>query len=915
MNKIISTDVLVAYSQCPRKAYLLLCTNQQGEPHEYTRILQQQKIANRHQYVNDLKQKQLDLQSFAEKGLNNRSEFLVDATLQADGLEADCGLLVKVDSSSALGRYSYEPTIFAGTYTVTKEQRIEVTFAGYALALLQKKQPATGRIISVQGKLTKMKLEDRDKTLIPLLEPLREWVNEACLEAPPVILNKYCPLCRFRSACRAKAEQEDNLSLLDRVTPKMIRQYEQKGIFTVKQLSYLYKPRKRKKRTRNPPQPTHKIELQALAIRTEKIYLQELPELTRQPVELFLDLEGVPDKGFYYLIGLLVCEGDTSTYQSFWADSDRDEEQIWRGFLEKAKQYPDAPIYHYGSYEPRAIARLARRYETDSESLAQRLVNVNSHIYGKVYFPVRSNSLKAIGEFIGAAWTSPDASGLQSLVWRHHWDENQNAKYKEMLIPYNKEDCQSLKLLVDELSKIKYSAKTLSDVDFANYPKQHATETGKQIHSQFQTILKFAHTNYDKKIYFRQSRREKEEQRHRAGVKKGYQGQRKEKPKPTRVIQVPPGKFCPKHEDEQLKPAGQVSKRVSKRLIIDLVLTRSGIRKTVTEYVGVQAYCLKCHRYYAPPGIAKFGANQLYGHGFKAFVGYQRVSLRVTYASIAEVLREQFNEPEPEHYISKLIKDLGHYYSETERIIGEHLLMSPFIHADETPVNIRGVGQYVWVFTDGQYVIFKLQDSREGTIAHEFLAGYSGILISDFYTGYDSVECTQQKCWVHLIRDLNDDLWKSPFDTEYEIFASEVRSLIIPIMEAIQTHGLKKRNLNKFRKHVEKFYAKMIINRQYKSELVIKYQKRFIRYEDSLFTFLNHDGIPWHNNTAENAIRHLAIQRDISKSFYESGTRSYLILLGIRQTCRFQSKSFFKFLFSGETDIDQFQKSTRGRKV
>ena len=481
MNKIISTDVLVAYSQCPRKAYLLLCTKQKGEPHEYVRILQEEKMANQRQYINALKQKQTDVQSYAEKGLKNKCDFLVDATLQADGLEADCGLLVKVKGSSALGRYSYEPTIFTGTHTVTKEQRLQVMFAGYVLAQMQKKQPATGRIIRMEGRSTKVKLEDSGKTLIPILEPLQEWVNDDSPEAPPVILNKHCPLCQFRSACRAKAEQEDNLSLLDRVTPKVIRRYEKKGIFTVKQLSYLYKPRKRKKRAKNPPQPTHKIELQALAIRTEKIYLQELPELTRQPVELFLDIEGVPDRGLYYLIGLLVCEGDTTAYHSFWADSDQDEEQMWRQFLEKAKQYPDAPIYHYGSYEPRAIAKLARRYETDSESLTKRLVNVNSHIYGKVYFPVRSNSLKVIGEFIGATWTSPDASGLQSLVWRHHWDETQNAKYQELLVTYNEEDCQALKSLTDELSKIKHSADILSEVDFATQPKQHATEIGKQV--------------------------------------------------------------------------------------------------------------------------------------------------------------------------------------------------------------------------------------------------------------------------------------------------------------------------------------------------------------------------------------------------------------------------------------------------
>jgi hypothetical protein len=98
---------------------------------------------------------------------------------------------------------------------------------------------------------------------------------------------------------------------------------------------------------------------------------------------------------------------------------------------------------------------------------------------------------------------------------------------------------------------------------------------------------------------------------------------------------------------------------------------------------------------------------------------------------------------------------------------------------DETTINIEGTSQYVWVITDGTHVIFKLSENREATIAHELLSGYSGVLCSDFYGGYDSVPCVQQKCWVHLIRDLNENLRKSPFDTEYEKFVCAVGELIV----------------------------------------------------------------------------------------------------------------------------------------
>lgn len=908
---MITSEILIAYSQCPRKAFLLLCTNQKGIQHEYITILDQRKQSYQHQYINALKQKAVDVQSYTTDALKNGTDFLVDAILQTEGLEAACGLLTRMEGRSAFGNYHYEPTIFVGTHKIGADQKLEAVFVGHVLGRIQDKPAATGKIVGANGKSHRIKLENSGKKLIPLLEPLQEWVAASSVDPPPIILNKNCATCPFRHPCQKQAEQEDNLSLLDRVTPKVVRKFERKGIFTVKQLSYLYKPRRRKKRAKKPT-VTHKLELQALAIRTGKIYLQELPDFSRQPVELFLDIEGLPDQQAYYLIGLLVCEADSCVYHHFWADTLQDEAHIWQQFLNMVTQYPDAPIYHYGSYEPRAIAQLARWYESDGEALKNRLVNINTYIYGRVYFPVRSNSLKAIGEFIGASWTAEDASGLQSLVWRHHWDETQDAEYQRRLITYNEEDCRALMLLTNELTKITASADTLSEIDFADQPKRQATETGEEIHGQFGSILKFAHADYNKKrISFSPitKQNDKQYQREKDSEKKKAQKKRK-RPRPTKIVHVPQREFCRRCENQKLQP----SKRISKRLIIDLALTKNGIRKTIIQYVGVQGYCPKCHRYSIPLEMTMFYKTRLYGHGFKAWVVYYRVALRLSYGSIAEIASEQFNEETIGRSVPNFISDLACYYKPTEEIIIQNLLESPFIHADETPISIRGLQQYVWVFTDGKHVILKLTKTREADIVHEFLTNYTGILISDFYPGYDSVECRQQKCWVHLIRDLNDDLWTAPFDIEYETFVLEVRNLIIPIMEAVQKYGLKKRNLNKFKKNVEKFYSEVIVDRRYKSELAAKYQGRFIRYRESLFTFLEHDGIPWHNNPAETAIRHLAMQRKISGSFFEARTHDYLLLLGIRQTCRFQGKSFFKFLFSGEKDLDNF-KTSKSRPV
>jgi hypothetical protein len=52
---------------------------------------------------------------------------------------------------------------------------------------------------------------------------------------------------------------------------------------------------------------------------------------------------------------------------------------------------------------------------------------------------------------LGAAWTAPEASGLQSLVWRHRWEMTGADHYMHALLQYNREDCEALRLVTNAL--------------------------------------------------------------------------------------------------------------------------------------------------------------------------------------------------------------------------------------------------------------------------------------------------------------------------------------------------------------------------------------------------------------------------------------------------------------------------------
>jgi transposase-like protein len=72
-------------------------------------------------------------------------------------------------------------------------------------------------------------------------------------------------------------------------------------------------------------------------------------------------------------------------------------------------------------------------------------------------------------------------------------------------------------------------------------------------------------------------------------------------------------------------------------------------------------------------------------------------------------------------------------YASTEKILLKDILASPFIHIDETKINIQGTNHYVWVLTDGIHVIFKMTDTRETKTIQGILEGYNGVLISDLW--------------------------------------------------------------------------------------------------------------------------------------------------------------------------------------
>ena len=81
-------------------------------------------------------------------------------------------------------------------------------------------------------------------------------------------------------------------------------------------------------------------------------------------------------------------------------------------------------------------------------------------------------------------------------------------------------------------------------------------------------------------------------------------------------------------------------------------------------------------------------------------------------------------------------------------------LSRPPLNIDETPWSVKGVKEWLWVFANPQFCLFRASDTR-GRIELEDQLGtqYQGVIISDdfnVYNGYDV--SSPQKCLAHLRR-------------------------------------------------------------------------------------------------------------------------------------------------------------------
>jgi hypothetical protein len=614
----------------------------------------------------------------------------------------------------------------------------------------------------------------------------------------------------------------------------------------------------------------------------------------------------VPDLDFYYLIGWRYdCDG-AATNKYAWADTVAEEQKIWRLFFNDLKKLGNVRLIHYGRYETSFLSRMKKRYcrtAADIEAvdnLMKNSINILSFLWSQIYVPTYSNGLKEVAAYLGYRWKSADASGLHALMWRSEWDENRTEASKHKLIAYNTEDCEATECVAKFIAKIAarteqgeraypcVSASSISK-DFPHQfgPLEHAT-------ADFKLINQAAYWEYQRnRVYVRTNHHLKTALRDRtAGTEKRLGV--------TKVIQASRGrdKVCVKCG------GGSIHKHAHQSaLVVDLKFSLTGVRRQVIQYQYMRFRCWDCYYCYN-----ELPRQPRYGPGLQAFVTYHLFQLMISQHAVAENITALFGFHMSAGAINIIKRNQADYYTTTYNSILSRLQQNHVIYADETQIKIGKATRYVWVLASTEDVYYFYGDSRESSIIQKMIGEFHGVLVSDFYAAYDTIKCAKQKCLIHLMRDINDDLLKNPFDNELCAFARSFGDLLRPIVETIDRYGLKRRHFSKHRDGASAF-IRSITQKDFTSEAMISYRKRLLRNTDALFTFLDYDDVTWNNNNAEHAIKAVARLRNVvSQNWTERGVKEYLVLLSVAETCHYRNINFLEFLRYGSTDLVSFSR-------
>lgn len=167
---------------------------------------------------------------------------------------------------------------------------------------------------------------------------------------------------------------------------------------------------------------------------------------------------------------------------------------------------------------------------------------------------------------------------------------------------------------------------------------------------------------------------------------------------------------------------------------------------------------------------------------------------------------------------------------------------------------------------------------------------FNGILVSDFYGGYNEIDCEKQKCWPHILREFRELKKKYPKNSEIKSYSNQMKRFF--------KKGLSLQESLRAGKNIEKRFRRLVddtlrfIFKNPKHPELKRLAKRLRKYRGELYVFVK-SGVDATNNAAEREIRPAVLMRKTSYgNRSDQGAQNQAILMSMIRTAAKRGQSF-----------------------
>ena len=257
---MITNEIIDSFLRCDYKSYQQF-NNTIGCKSEYELLEGELRDLYRKKFCNKLRERPenqiFSVASHQQKIQVENIAFIIAPTWQSNQFYIGFDALELLPNKSSSEKLTYIPISISPNERVSKLEKL--SFVIKCLILEDHGiRPEFGKIIyGCDLKSTKIKISSYIQEAKKKLNELIKTVKSS--EAPRFFQNKYCKTCEFQDACKTKLIETDDLSLLGSISQREVLKKNNRGIFSIYQLSYTFRPRKKSKKKKATPKKTLRV--------------------------------------------------------------------------------------------------------------------------------------------------------------------------------------------------------------------------------------------------------------------------------------------------------------------------------------------------------------------------------------------------------------------------------------------------------------------------------------------------------------------------------------------------------------------------------------------------------------------------------------------------------------------------------